>query len=80
MITLLLAPLSALFNTVWTALWRLAGQSPVFEVGTLIHTFSFFLAFFGLTVGLLALAMHRYHTLTPPNLKQVIRTLRETHS
>jgi hypothetical protein len=24
--------------------------------------------------------MHRYHTLTPPNLKQVIRTLRETHS
>ena len=50
-----------------------------FEVGTLIHTFSFFLAFFGLTVGLLAVAMHRYHTLTPPNLKQVMRTLRETH-
>ena len=51
----------------------------MFEVGTLIHTFSFFLAFFGLTVGLLAVAMHRYHTLTPPNLKQVMRTLRETH-
>ncbi len=79
-ITVLLAPLSAAFNTVWIALWRLTGEQPVFEVGTLIHTFSFFLAFLGLTVGLLALAMHRYHTLTPPSLKQVMRTLRETHS
>lgn len=79
-ITLSLAPLSWLFNSVWISVWRLAGEPPVFEVGTLIHTFSFFLAFFGLTIGLLALAMHRYHTLTPPNLKQVMRTLRETHS
>jgi hypothetical protein len=40
----------------------------------------FFLFFMGLTVGLLAVAMHRYHTLAPPSLKQVIRTLKEAHS
>jgi len=78
--TFSLAPLSLIFNTVWEALWRLTDRSPVFELGTLIHTFMFFLFFMGLTVSLLAVAMHRYHTLTPPNLKQVIRTLKEAHS
>jgi hypothetical protein len=31
-------------------------------------------------IGLLAIAMHRYHTLAPPNLNQVIRSLQESHS
>lgn len=75
-----LAPLSTLFNAVWDALWTLTGQSPVFEQGTLIHTFSFFLAVMSVAIALLAIAMHRYYTLMPPNLKQVIRNLREAHS
>ena len=75
-----LAPISTLFNSVWDALWALSGRSPVFEQGTLIHTFSFFLSVMGLTIALLAIAMHRYYTLMPPNLKQVIRNLREAHS
>lgn len=79
-LTIGLAPLSAVFNAVWDTFWKLTGGSAVFEQGTLIHTFSFFLAFMGLTIGLLALAMHRYYTLMPPNLKQVIRSLKETHS
>ena len=36
----LLAPFVAGFNQVWRIFWRLSGQSPVFETGTLIHTFS----------------------------------------
>ncbi|MFN7164635.1 MAG: hypothetical protein ACK4P2_07435 [Hyphomonas sp.] len=79
LMTLLLAPISTGFNMVWDAFWTLSGQSPVFEQGTLIHTFSFFLTIMGLTIALLALALHRYYTLTPPNLKQVIRNLREVH-
>lgn len=78
--TVSLAPISTIFNTVWDTLWTLSGRSPVFEQGTLIHTFSFFLTVMGLAIGLLALAMHRYYTLMPPNLKQVIRNLREAHS
>jgi hypothetical protein len=78
--TVSLAPLSTVFNTVWETLWTLSGKSPVFEQGTLIHTFSFFLAVMGIAIALLAAAMHRYYTLMPPNLKQVIRNLREAHS
>lgn len=75
-----LAPLIGAFNMIWEAFWRLTGGSPVFEQGTLIHTFSIFLAFLGITVLLLATALRRYYTLTPPNLRQVIRNLREAHS
>lgn len=75
-----LAPLAALFNAVWGAFWLLTGSSPVFETGTLVHTFMFFLFLVGLMIGLLAIAMHRYHTLAPPNLNQVIRSLQELHS
>lgn len=75
-----LAPLAALFNAVWGAFWLLTGSSPVFETGTLVHTFMFFLFLVGLMIGLLAIAMHRYHTLAPPNLNQVIRSLQEPHS
>jgi len=75
-----LAPLAALFNAVWGAFWLLTGSSPVFETGTLVHTFMFFLFLVGLMIGLLAIAMHRYHTLAPPNLNQVIRSLQESHS
>lgn len=78
--TLALAPLSTVFNAVWDTLWTLSGQSPVFEQGTLIHTFSFFLVIMGIGIALLAAAMHRYYALMPPNLKQVIRNLREAHS
>jgi len=75
-----LAPLSSLFNTVWQTLWQATGGSPVFEAGTLIHTFSFFLAIMGLAVLLLAIALRRYYALTPPNLRQVIRNLKDAHS
>ncbi len=53
----------------------MSGKSPVFETGTLIHTFMVFLTFMGTTIGLLAIAMRRYYALMPPNLKQVIRDL-----
>ncbi len=80
LMTLGLPLLSTAFNAVWIGLWNATGRSPVFEEGTLIHTFSFFLVVMGVGIALLAAAMHRYHTLSPPNLKQVIRNLREAHS
>ena len=80
LMTLALAPLSSVFNMIWDTFWTLSGESPVFEQGTLIHTFSFFLVVMGVGIALLAAAMHRYHTVAPPNLKQVIRNLREAHS
>lgn len=71
----LLGPFVAGFNAVWNMFWEMSGKSPVFETGTLIHTFTVFLAFMGTSVALLAAAMHRYYALMPPNLKQVIRDL-----
>jgi len=78
--TLALPLISSVFNAVWTGIWDAAGRSPVFEKGTLIHTFSFFLVVSGTGIALLAAAMHRYYTLMPPNLKQVIRNLREAYA
>ena len=72
---LLLGPFVAGFNAVWEMFWLMSGKSPVFETGTLIHTFMVFLAFMFATIGLLAIAMRRYYALMPPNLKQVIRDL-----
>lgn len=72
---LLLGPFVAGFNAIWNMFWEMSGKSPVFETGTLIHTFMVFLAFMGTSVALLAAAMHRYYALMPPNLKQVIRDL-----
>lgn len=71
----LLAPFVAGFNQVWRMIWRLSGQSPVFETGTLIHTFSVFIAFMLASIGLLAIAMRRYYALMPPSFKHVIRDL-----
>jgi hypothetical protein len=71
----LLGPFVAGFNQLWRLFWRLSGQSPVFETGTLIHTFSVFLAFMLVTIALLAIAMRRYYALMPPTFKQVIRDL-----
>ena len=72
---LLLGPFVAGFNAVWTMFWQMSGKSPVFETGTLIHTFMVFLTFMFATIALLAIAMRRYYALMPPNLKQVIRDL-----
>ncbi len=71
----LLGPFVAGFNAIWNMFWQMSGKSPVFETGTLIHTFMVFLAFMGATVALLAVAMRRYYALMPPTLKQVIRDL-----
>lgn len=73
-----LAPFSAAFNTIWTTLWRLAGGPLEFEAGTLIHTFSFFVFMMALMIGVLAFALRRYYTLMPPDLKQILRDLKET--
>ena len=75
MVTLLLAPFVSAFNEVWKMFWMMSGRSPVFETGTLIHSFSVFLAFMFAVIGLLAFAMHRYYNLMPPSLRQVIRDL-----
>ena len=72
---LLLAPFVGVFNGIWRTFWTMMGENPVFETGTLIHSFSVFLAFMFSVIGLLALAMHRYYSLMPPSLRQVIRDL-----
>ncbi len=72
---LLLGPFVAGFNAVWQMFWEMSGKSPVFETGTLIHSFMVFLTFMFATIGLLAIAMRRYYALMPPNLKQVMRDL-----
>lgn len=71
----LLGPFVAGFNSIWRMFWLMSGQSPVFETGTLVHTFMVFLAFMGAAIALLAIAMRRYYALMPPNLKQVMRDL-----
>ena len=71
----LLGPFIAAFNSIWKMFWMMSGESPVFETGTLVHTFMVFLAFMGATILLLAAALRRYHALTPPNLRQVVRDL-----
>jgi hypothetical protein len=71
----LLGPFVAGFNQVWRIIWRLSGQSPVFETGTLIHTFSIFVAFMLVSICRLAIAMRRYYALMPPTFKHVIRDL-----
>ncbi len=76
--TVSLPPLSGFFNMVWNLLWQLSGGSPVFEEGTLIHTFSFFLAFMLVAISVLAIAMQRYYALMPPTLRQVLNTLKES--
>ena len=76
---LLLPSFVAGFNQVWIMLWKLSGRNPVFETGTLIHSFSVFLAFMFVSIGLLAIAMRRYYALMPPTLKQVIRDLNGVH-
>lgn len=68
-----LPPYASAFNTVWRFLWRIQNQSPVFETGTLIHTFAMFVAFILMFIGLLALFMRRYHSRAPMNLRQVVR-------
>lgn len=78
--TFALAPISSLFNNIWNTIWQATGRDPVFETGTFIHTFSFFLAVMGLTVLILAVAMRRYYALMPPNLRQIIRDLKDAHS
>jgi hypothetical protein len=75
LLTFGLGPLAAVFNGIWNTIWRFVGQPPVFEAGTLIHTFSFFLAMMGVTIAVLAIAMRRYYALMPPTLKQIIREL-----
>lgn len=78
--TLAIGPLSLFFNFIWNTAWRLTGQLPVFEEGTLIHTFTFFLAYMGFTILLLTLAFRRFHATAPPSLKQVIRHLKDKHA
>ncbi len=73
-----IAPVSAIFNGVWTAMWRAAGAPPVFELGTLVHTFGFFVFMMLLMIGVLAFALRRYYALMPPGLKQILRNLKET--
>lgn len=80
LLTLGLAPLIGVFNMIWDAFWNLTGSPPVFERGTLIHTFSIFLAFMGTAILLLSAALRRYYTLMPPNLRQVISNLKDAHS
>lgn len=75
LIGFLLGPLLAAFNSVWNMFWLMSGRSPVFETGTLIHTFMVYLAFTGACIGLLAVALRRYYALAPPNLRQVVRDL-----
>jgi hypothetical membrane protein len=75
-----LPPFSGFFNVIWNLFWQLTGGSPVFEEGTLIHTFSFFLAFMLVAISVLAIAMQRYYALMPPSLRQVLSTLKESQS
>lgn len=80
LVILLLAPFVAGFNQVWRMFWQMSGRNPVFETGTLIHSFSVFVAFMFVSIGLMTIAMRRYYVLMPPSLKQVIRDLNGARS
>lgn len=72
---LMIAPVTTAANAIWVSIWKLTGENPVFETGTLIHTFSMFLMIMGFMIVLLAVAMRRYYALMPPTLKHVMRDL-----
>ena len=70
-----LPPAMLVFSNLWDEVWSLTGELPEAARGTLVHTFSTFLACMGVMVGVLAVAMHRFHTRTPPSLRTAIRQL-----
>ncbi|MGH1422816.1 MAG: hypothetical protein ACRBEQ_13460 [Hyphomonas sp.] len=76
-VTVMLPVFASLFNLVWGVFWAGAGRPPVFEVGTLVHTFCMFLGIVGLIVGVLALSMRRYYSKMPRDFKHVLRDLNE---
>ena len=74
-LAILLAPFMNFVNFIWRLLWRAAGYPPVFQTGTLFHTFMMFVLIMGFMIAVLAFAMRRYHMTTPPTLKKVIRNM-----
>ncbi|MEO0754348.1 MAG: hypothetical protein AAFY85_06070 [Pseudomonadota bacterium] len=74
----LVPPAIAIFSSAWDEIWALTGGWPPTARGTLVHTFSTFLAAMGTMVAVLAFAMRRYHSNTPPNLRQAIQDLNAT--
>lgn len=74
-LAVLLVPFMSLVNFIWRIIWRATGYPPVFQTGTLYHTFMMFVLIMGFMIAVLALAMRHYHMTTPPTLKQIIRNM-----
>jgi len=68
-------PLMAVFARLWQEIWMLTGAWPPTGPGTMVYTFSLFLATMAAMMAIAAFAMRRYHERTPPNLRQAIRQL-----
>ncbi len=75
---LVVPPVMGVFTSLWREVWTLTGGWPPTAPGTMVHTFGLFLAVMGTMIAIAAFAMHRYHTRTPPTLRQAIGTLNAT--
>ncbi|MEM7768297.1 MAG: hypothetical protein AAF253_12535 [Pseudomonadota bacterium] len=72
---ILIPPLMAIFSSLWHEVWTLTGQWAPTAQGTMVHTFSMFLMMMAAMIAILAFTMRRYHSRTPPNLRQAIQQL-----
>lgn len=70
-----LAPFVWAFNAIWRILWRQVGAPPVYEVGTLLHTFLVFLAILTFIVATGFVIMRRYYRAPSGNLRRAIEQL-----
>lgn len=79
--TLVLVPIvMAAFSSLWHQVWIASGSWEPVRRGTMIHVFALFLVAMAVMIGVLGIAMRRYHLIAPPTLKQAIRTLNESAS
>ncbi len=73
-----LAPFVWAFNTVWRALWRANGAPPVYETGTMIHTFLVFIAILAFIFLTGYIAMRRYYRAPAGNLRRAVEQLNKS--
>lgn len=72
---LLLPILVRVFNVIWNFFWVLAGKPPVFEIGTMMHTFMTFLFAMGVIITIIYFSTRRFYSTAPLSLRKQVREL-----
>jgi hypothetical protein len=70
-----LAPYVTAFNGAWRILWRAMGAPPVYETGTMLHTFFLFIGILGFILLTGVIVMRRYYRTPVSNFRRAIDQL-----